>query len=95
MKIEINFPSENTLELYIDGEDYSVADIIRHEILKDKHVIFAGLKQIHPLTERFLIKVSTKDLSPLEVVTISGKNAMKNVEDLLITVKKSFEERGG
>lgn len=93
MKIEIKPISEDMLELYIDEEDYSVADIIRYEILKNKDVIFAGLTQIHPLSRKFLIKIRTKDTPPLEVIVASGKNAIKNVEDLLNNIKKVLKEK--
>lgn len=51
--------ADNTIEVQIDKEDYSLADIVHKELLNVKHVRFAGVPPPHPLIKTLTIQVHT------------------------------------
>lgn len=94
MKVEANFSSKNTVELHVEDEDYSLADIIRGELLKEEDVVFAGLKTPHPLLKKIIVKVQTKGSSPIEAVKKSGERALQRTEEFYEAAKQALKERG-
>jgi len=72
-------------KIILEGCDYSVGDIIRHELLKRGFP--SGLTQPHLLEKRFVIytKAGVKDLK--EAI----EAAIKNVEELKKEAKKSLK----
>jgi len=73
------------LKIILEGCDYSIGDIIRHELLERGFP--SGLTQPHLLEKRFVIytKAGMKDLK--EAI----EAAIKNVEELKEEVKKSLK----
>jgi DNA-directed RNA polymerase subunit L len=51
--------ADNALQVQIDKEDYSIADIIHKELLNVKHVRFAGVPPPHPLIKTLTIQIHT------------------------------------
>ena len=68
---------ENAGKFIIENEDHTLGNIIRTSLLLNKHVIFAGYRIEHPLSNKLYINIRTD-------VTISPKEALNNSIDDLI-----------
>ena len=55
----------------INKEDHTVGNIIRHQLMKDPNVIFAGYKNPSPFVNQIIIRVqTTSDYTP-QVTTVA------------------------
>ena len=68
---------ENAGKFIIENEDHTLGNIIRSSLLLNKHVIFAGYRIEHPLSNKLYINIRTD-------VTISPMEALNNSIDELI-----------
>ncbi|KAF7996514.1 hypothetical protein HCN44_002146 [Aphidius gifuensis] len=70
----------------INKEDHTLGNMIRNQLLKDPHVLFAGYKVPHPLDPKFVIRIqTTSDYTPHEAF-------MHAITDLIAELSL-FEER--
>lgn len=70
----------------INKEDHTLGNLIRHQLLKDPNVLFAGYKNPHPLEHKVVIRVqTTSDYTPTD--------ALRNAITDLISELSLFEER--
>ena len=70
----------------INKEDHTLGNMIRHQLLKDPNVLFAGYKNPHPLENRILLRIqTTSDYTP--------QDALMNAITDLISELSLFEER--
>ncbi len=46
-----NFP------FFLFQEDHTLGNMIRHQLLKDPNVIFAGYKNPHPLEHKIILRI--------------------------------------
>jgi len=70
----------------INKEDHTLGNLIRHQLLKDPNVLFAGYKNPHPLEHKIVIRVqTTSDYTPTD--------ALRNAITDLISELSLFEER--
>jgi len=70
----------------INKEDHTLGNLIRHQLLKDPNVLFAGYKNPHPLEHKIIIRVqTTSDYTPTD--------ALRNAITDLISELSLFEER--
>ena len=60
--------ADNAVQIQIDKEDYSIADIVHRELLNVKHVKFAGVPPPHPLLKTLTIQVHTDGASPMKLI---------------------------
>ena len=68
---------ENAGKFIIENEDHTLGNIIRTSLLLNKHVMFAGYRIEHPLSNKLYINIRTD-------VTISPMEALNNSIDELI-----------
>jgi len=94
MEIKVISSAKNTLVMSIENEDISIPEIIRYELLKDGHVIFAGVAEQHPLLKKLTMRVQTKDIGPLNVLISSCSKAIEKTSELLSEVKKALVKGG-
>jgi len=95
MEMKINKVSDNTIELTLEDEDFSIADIIHQELLKNSKVVFAGISPSHPLIKRYVAKIQTvRNVKPISAVVSSGKSAAKTAAEILNAVDKALGGRG-
>lgn len=87
MEIKVISSTEKILIMDIENEDISIPEIIRHELLKDSHVIFAGVMEQHPLLKKLTMRVQTKDIEPLNILISSCSKATEKSSELLSEVK--------
>ena len=85
--------SAKELEVNIEGEDVSLAQIVHHELLKDKDVVFSGVHPPHPLLKILIIRIQTAKGDPKDALVSSGKAAAENAKILLEEMDKSLEQR--
>ena len=52
----------------INKEDHTLGNLIRHQLLKDPNVLFAGYKNPHPLEHKVVIRVQVCHYYTLFVV---------------------------
>jgi DNA-directed RNA polymerase II subunit RPB11 len=72
--------------LFLLQEDHTLGNMIRHQLLKDPNVIFAGYKNPHPLEHKVVLRIqTTSDYTPQE--------ALMNAITDLISELSLFEER--
>ena len=88
MKLAVVFQSGKDLEVKIEGEDVSVADVVHHELLKDRDIVFAGVRPPHPPLKTLYLRVQTAKGAPKTAIVSSGKRAAENVKPLLTELKK-------
>jgi len=82
--------AENAVQIQIDKEDYSIADIVHRELLNVKHVKFAGVPPPHPLLKTLTVQVHTDGASPMKVVDEALDLAKDRVAELLKEAKELF-----
>jgi DNA-directed RNA polymerase II subunit RPB11 len=94
MEIKVISRTENSLMIEIENEDISIPEIIRHELLKDEKITFAGVREQHPLLKKLNMRVQTKDVEPLNALISSCSKAIEKTSDLLSEVKKVLAKGG-
>lgn len=93
MDLKLIKETKTRIGLQIEKEDFSIPDIIHHELLKDSKVIFAGVEQLHPILKRHIIKVGTKKTAnPIVTVMAGSKRAVKNAEAIMKETERVFKE---
>lgn len=89
MEIRLTAKSKQDVEVEMEDADYSIADIIRHELLEDKNVSFAGIITPHPLLKKIKLTVIAKD-DAVKRIKMSADRATKFAGELLETSKKAL-----
>jgi len=92
MQVEISDVKDNEIELKIREEDISVLYIVQHELLKEKSVDFAGVIQKHPLTNEYIMRVTTKRKDPMEVIQDASASAQEYSKELFSMVKSALKK---
>jgi len=90
MQVQTNSEDEKGLTVEITGEDYSLAEIVHHELLEEKSVTFAGVLPPHPLIKKLVLKVRAQRIKPEKAFANSIERAMETTQELLDGVKKAF-----
>lgn len=83
---ELDTKVPNAAIFTVNKEDHTLGNMIRNQLLKDPHVLFAGYKVPHPLEHKFVIRIqTTSDYTPQEAF-------MNAITDLMSELSL-FEER--
>ena len=90
MQVQTTSEDEKGLTVEITGEDYSLAEIVHHELLEEKSVTFAGVLPPHPLLKKLVLKVRAQRVKPEKAFTNSVDRAMETTKDLYDSVKKAL-----
>jgi DNA-directed RNA polymerase subunit L len=90
LNLKINSVADGALEVVIDKEDYSIADIIHKELMNVKHVKFAGVPPPHPLLKTLTIEVSTDTNKPNKALEEAVEISQEKVAELLKLAKEIF-----
>lgn len=75
----------------IDGEDSSLGDIVHHELLKEKNVIFAAAISPHPLLRKLKLRVETSNGKTVQSLISSTERARDNLQEIAEALKKSIK----
>ena len=72
----------------INGEDHTLGNLVRQELLKDRRVRFAGYRKPHPLFDLVEIKVqSNGEEEPCKLIESACFNILNHVS----AIENSFE----
>ncbi len=92
MNLKINAVGNGALQVVIDKEDYSIADIIHKELMNVKHVKFAGVPPPHPLIKTLTIEVSTDTNKPAKALEEALELSQERVAELLKIAREIFPQ---
>jgi DNA-directed RNA polymerase subunit L len=81
---------EKGLTVEITGEDYSLAEIVHHELLEEKSVTFAGVLPPHPLVKKLVLKVRAQRIKPEKAFVNSVQRAIETTQELFGAVKSQL-----
>jgi DNA-directed RNA polymerase subunit L len=90
MQVQVSHEGEREFTVEVTGEDYSLAEIIHHELLDEKNVTFAGVLPPHPLLKKLVLKVRAQRIKPEKAFLTSLERAQSNTHELLEAVNKAF-----
>jgi DNA-directed RNA polymerase subunit L len=89
MKIEILKKTANEMKLQVEGEGHSLLNVLQKAILEDSSIEMAGYDVPHPLIDRAILYVHTKEKQNPEAVI---NEATKKVLNLSKDFRKSFKK---
>ncbi len=92
MKLKINSIAEKAIQVQVECEDYSVADILHKELLSTKHVKFAGVAPPHPLLKVLTMQIHTDGADANSILNEALTNAGKKLDELLSLAKQAFPD---
>jgi DNA-directed RNA polymerase subunit L len=92
LNLKINPVGQGALQVLIEKEDYSIADIVHKELMNVKHVKFAGVAPPHPLIKVLTIEISTDSNKPTKVLEEALKLSQDRVSELLKLAKEIFPQ---
>ena len=76
---------QNAATILVSQQDHTLGNAIRYQLLKNKHVRFAGYKKPHPLEERIEIKVHTDGMvKPEQAVKEACSDLSEHLSDISI-----------
>jgi DNA-directed RNA polymerase subunit L len=84
------YEDEKGLTVEITGEDYSLAEIVHHELLEEKSVTFAGVLPPHPLVKKLVLKVRAQRIKPEKAFVNSVQRAIDTTQELYGAVKSQL-----
>lgn len=87
MQLQTSNENERGLTVEITGEDYSLAEIVHHELLEEKSVTFAGVLPPHPLVKKLVLKVRAQRIKPEKAFVNSVQRAIETTQELYEGVK--------
>ena len=90
MQVQTTSEDEKGLTVEITGEDYSLAEIVHHELLEEKSVTFAGVLPPHPLIKKLVLKVRAQRIKPEKAFANSVDRAIETTQELFENVKKAL-----
>ncbi len=90
MNLRVLSIADNAIQIQLDKEDYSIADIVHRELLNVKHVKFTGVPPPHPLIKTLTLQIHTDGAQPTKVVKEALELAQGNVADILKIARENF-----
>ena len=84
------FQVPNAAIFTLNKEDHTLGNVIRHQLMKDPNVIFAGYKNPSPFVNQIIIRVqTTSDYTP----TDAFMNALTDLMSELSLFEERFKEQ--
>jgi DNA-directed RNA polymerase subunit L len=90
MQLQTINEDEKGLTVEITGEDYSLGEIVHHELLDEKSVTFAGVLPPHPLVKKLVLKVRSQHIKPEKAFANGVRRAIETTQELLEGVEREF-----
>ncbi|KAK0529106.1 DNA-directed RNA polymerase II core subunit [Tilletia horrida] len=73
----------NTVTVIFNKEDHTLGNLVRHAVLKQPSVLFAGYKVPHPLEPRTLVRIQTDgSKTPIQALRDACQVLITNFADL-------------
>ena len=89
MKVKVLKITDNELKIEVEGEGHSLLNLLQKTLLEDDSIEMAGYDVPHPLFDRGILYVHTKEQQKPEAVI---KEAAKKVLGLSKEFRKSFKK---
>ena len=90
MQVQVSREDEREFTVEVTGEDYSLAEIVHHELLDEKNVTFAGVLPPHPLIKKLVMKVRAQRIKPEKALLGALERAETKSHELLEAVTKAL-----
>jgi DNA-directed RNA polymerase subunit L len=90
MQVQVSRGDEREFTVEVTGEDYSLAEIVHHELLDEKNVTFAGVLPPHPLLKKLVLRVRAQRIKPEKALLASLERAAGNARELQEAVSKAL-----
>lgn len=90
MQIQTSHEDEKAFTVEVVGEDYSLAEIVHHELLDEKNVTFAGVLPPHPLIKKLVLKVKAQRIKPEKAFSNSVERAITTTHELLDSITSAL-----
>lgn len=90
MQVQITRGDEREFTVEVTGEDYSLAEIVHHELLDEKNVTFAGVLPPHPLIKKLVLRVRAQRIKPEKAFLASLERAQVNANELYEAVSQAL-----
>lgn len=90
MQVQVSRQGEREFTVEVTNEDFSLAEIIHHELLDEKNVTFAGVLPPHPLIKKLVIKIRAQRIKPERAFLGGLEKAQANAHELLEVTNKAF-----
>jgi len=92
--IEKDTKVPNAAIFTINKEDHTLGNLLKHQLLKDPQVLFAGYKNPHPLEHKFILRVqTTADTTPAEALTAAITDLMAELSLIEERFKEAVKDR--
>jgi DNA-directed RNA polymerase subunit L len=89
MKVKVLKQTDNELKIEVEGAGHSLLNLLQKTLLEDDNIEMAGYHVPHPLFDRGILYVHTKEKQKPETVV---REAAKKVHGLNKEFKKSFKK---
>jgi len=84
MEIKVLEEDKNKIKFEIEGETHTIANLLTKYLLKDPDVEISMYQVPHPLEEKAIIYVVTKNKDPRKVIKETIDKIIKDLEKLKI-----------
>jgi len=88
MQLTTTKKDNKTVEIKMKDEDISIADILHHELLEDKDIVFAGVAPPHPLLGENILIVQSKSSNPMKIIKKSLKKSSEQINEFIKELEK-------
>ncbi|CAK5055595.1 unnamed protein product [Meloidogyne enterolobii] len=95
-KIEIEKDTKvpNAAVFTLNKEDHTLGNMIKHQLLKDPRVLFAGYRNPHPLVHKVLLRVQTDaTTTPAEALDSAITDSIAEMSLLEERFRDAFREK--
>uniref|UniRef100_A0AC34R7A8 DNA-directed RNA polymerase RBP11-like dimerisation domain-containing protein n=1 Tax=Panagrolaimus sp. JU765 TaxID=591449 RepID=A0AC34R7A8_9BILA len=95
-KIEIEKDTKvpNAAIFKFNKEDHTLGNLLKHQLLKDKKVIFAGYRNPHPLEYTFLLRIQTTgEITPADALLTAITDLMTELSILEDRFREELQSR--
>ncbi|HIP65912.1 MAG TPA: DNA-directed RNA polymerase subunit L [Pyrodictium sp.] len=92
-RLKIKKVDEKSVEIELEGEDHSMANLIAKYALRNPHTKFAAYNVPHPLIANPIIQIVTDGtIHPLDLLEQVLKEILADIEKFKESVEKAFNE---
>ncbi|CAJ0572873.1 unnamed protein product, partial [Mesorhabditis spiculigera] len=96
IQYEIDTKVPNCAVFTINKEDHTIGNLVKHQLLKDPNVLFAGYRNPHPLEHKFLLRVQTNgECTPSDALNMAITDLISEVSlfsELFVEAVKEKQE---
>ncbi len=92
LSIKVEELTDKKLKFTVDGQTHTLFNPLRMALLEDEDVAFVAYKITHPLKEKVVFVLETKEGSPLEAIERALKRLRDKMNELRKNIIKAVEQ---